>query len=385
MDIKKNIVLIVTLVVALLVSILLTVLVFAKTKEMAASEQELNKYKKDLEELVQSPHPVKKNLEKIEGDIKMLSSQLTRAHHIFGKPFRKALQAFAAEMEIDEFTLYEAWTKAYSDGFAEKKSPERILDDFLASDLFDPGRDKLDSAVTAFIAEASRNRIEEVTNVNFKSFFLEALGLPRKITPASCKLHISTLSIELAKYLEPEPPHENTHVVNLKGEVRPFTFASMRNSIPLPEDVPFILKHWAAIDDIFHRIKKQQINTVNSFSKLSLHGEKNKGFLIFTYTMDITTSQSTLKNFLNDLNNAWKDNRIYIINDLEVKARHSDISSSLKIATPTSEKDEEIPPADQSDTRVKPVMREILGIDDAVNAHLKFNYVIFIEDELERN
>ena len=112
--IKKNIVLFVVLGIALLVSIVLCFFVFQVSVKMTKHQESLLTQKDKIKKLIEEkPSPLKGNLDAINSDADQLKLKVQEIHQVFGKPYRSAIQAFAAALQVSEYSLYSKWRLAY--------------------------------------------------------------------------------------------------------------------------------------------------------------------------------------------------------------------------------------------------------------------------------
>jgi hypothetical protein len=113
--------------------------------------------------------------------------------------------------------------------------------------------------------------------------------------------------------------------------------------------------------------------------------------MIFTYNIKITGPIANIRKFMNSMLEAYKDNRIYVIKSVVLTSKEdvkSIVNSETKAAAITAkgrnryhmepEKEEIVEEPSQSGV-------PIIGINKTVTADIKFQYIIYIGDELTEN
>ncbi|MFA6294032.1 MAG: hypothetical protein WC637_19745, partial [Victivallales bacterium] len=302
--IKKNIVLFVVLGVALLVSIVLIFFVFQVSIKMTKHQESLLIQKDKIKKLIEEkPSPLKGNLEAINTDYGLLQLKVQEIHQVFGKPYRSAIQAFAAALQVNEYTLYSKWRAAYE---KEKRAetPEQIFLKFIGE--FDG--QKVDSAINAFKSTIEKSTVEGVNQSNINQLIMEGLGLPRTMSAEVCKTYMSNMDLKLNNLLKskdvglglPINVPEKSLIFNIYGD-----------NMPLPEHIGLILKHYSLLEDLAYRMKVAGIKGVNSLAKVTLEGSENRGFLTFSYKMQVVGTMESIRALINSCQDAYKDNRVY--------------------------------------------------------------------------
>jgi hypothetical protein len=179
----------------------------------------------------------------------------------------------------------------------------------------------------------------------------------------------------------------------IKGNsVEKLTFDKFEGaSLPRPDEVSYIFKHLKLIEDLLFRLKGAKVKSLDAISKESLQGVVKSNYMIFTYNIKITGPIANIRKFMNSMLEAYKDNRIYVIKSVVLTSKEdvkSIVNSETKPAAITAkgrnryhmepEKEEVVEEPSQSGV-------PIIGINKTVTADIKFQYIIYIGDELTEN
>jgi hypothetical protein len=375
--IKKNIVLFAVLGISLLVSIVLIFFVFQVSIKMTKHQENLLAQKNKIKKLIEErPSPLKGNLDAINADYAQLQLKVQEIHQIFGKPYRSAIQAFAAALQVSEYTLYSKWRQAYE---KERRieTPEQIFLKFIRE--YD--EQKIDSAINAFKATIEKRTVEDLNQANINQLIMEGLGLPRTMSAEACKTYMSNMDLRLNNLLKskdvgiglPINVPDKTLIFNIYGD-----------DMPLPEHIGFILKHYSLLEDLAYRMKAAGIKGVNSLSKVTLEGTESRGFLTFTYKMQVVSSMDSIRALINGFQDACKDNRIYIVRDISLKKEIDETKSAdgLKVTVPIV--DRRVGQVDKSRKADESYGVAVIGSSNDVIADLRIDYVIYVADEIRR-
>jgi len=379
---KRNIVLFVVLAIALLVSIVLAFFVVQVSMSMKKYQAELvverDKIKKLIEE---KPAPLKGNLEAIKSDGILVQQKVTEMHMIFGKPLRSAIQAFADALEVNEINLYSKWRTAYEKG-KKLGSNEAIFLSFMKE--FD--EQKIEDAVNAFKNTIEPKTVEDLGQSNLINLIMEGLGLPRTMSPEACTTYISNMDLKLTNLLKPGEGETCPPILVPSGA----SFFSIYKGMPPVENIGLILKHYKLLEDLVFRMKESNIKEIRSLGKVELLGTEGKGFLTLSYKMQIVGPMDSIRSFINNLQDAYKQNRVYIVKDFSIK-KAVDETKNLLAGVPTAAaRTERLGPTVPGE---KPAKKEkddetyggaVIGGSNDVVADIKFDYVIYVADEINR-
>jgi hypothetical protein len=374
--IKKNIVLFVVLGVALLFSVVLVFFVFNVSVRMAKHQENLLEQKNKIKKLIEEkPSPLKGNLDAINLDVGQLQMKVLESHQVFGKPYRFAIQAFAAALQESEYTLYSKWRAAY-----EKEKRTGTPEQFFSKFIGEYDEQKIDSAINAFKSAIEKNTVEDLYQANINQLIMEGVGLPRSMSAEACKTYMSNMELKLNKLLIskevglglPIIVPEKSMIFNIYGD-----------NMPLPEHIGLILRHYSLLEDIAYRMKAAGIKAINSLAKITLEGTENKGFLRFSYKMQVVSSMDSIRALINSFQDAYKDNRVYIVRDFSLK-KAVDETKSIVATVPLVEK--RLLPGEKSkkDKGDDAYGVALIGSSTDVIADIKIEYVIYVADEIRR-
>ncbi len=401
--IKKNMVLAIVLCATLVIALGLLYLVsrrYGGMKTSLAEVQTLRDEINDLNDVVKKPiAPLKENVESIHADFLFIRESTRDLQQVFGKPYHRALQAFATALEFETVALLkEKWTAFFRREANNRIRPQQAFLKFIGE--YD--REKVDRAVAEFKREAETHSVELLNEANLNDVILEALGHPRTMSPEACKTYITYMQASLAQMLQPQPPKEGEHVVVLGNGVDKFTFADFDNRMPLRSDVSYIIKNWKLIEDLAFRLKKSQVSHLATISRReSLKGREADAYLYLPYEIEIEGTQDAVQAFLNSLQDAWQENRTYIVRNLEFSKsvdEVANVASAAPVRPEPSAPDRrpgsrsrqdgglgaEIDAATQAAIEARADFgRVLIGRNRNVKAKIAFDYVIFIGDEIK--
>jgi len=392
---KKNIILFSVLLIGAVVSSFFIIKVINATHEMGKAADQVTELKKTITNLnKQSPIPSKDNYEKISADVLVIKEKTKKIQQIFGKPYRNAIKVLAKELGLTPEKLLESWRETYETE-ADKGSPrEFIFNKFFAT--FD--QPKVEKAVQGFIDKVSETSVEPLNQANIDGCIMEALGVPRKMEPIPCKKYMLDMQDDLIKYMT-KGGKENEEVFVFgdgvkENTVEKLTFDKFEGaSLPRPDEVSYIFKHLKLIEDLLFRLKGANVQSLDAISKETLKGITKSNYMIFTYNIKITGPIKSIRKFMNSLLEAYKDNRVYVIKTLTLTSKEdvtSIIDSESKSKDEHSRRDRsrmvmnpEVDGDVEQETSKSGV--PIIGINQAVTADIKFQYIIYIGDELTEN
>lgn len=377
--IKKNIVLFVVLGVSVLVSIVLGFFVFQVSMKMKKHQENLLTQKERIKKLIEEkPSPLKGNLDAINLDIGQLQLKVQEVHQIFGKPFRSAIQAFAEALQVSEYSLYPKWRAAY-----EKEKRTASADQIFLKFISEYDEQKIDNAINAFKATIEKRTVEDLNQSNVNQLIMEGLGLPRSMSPEACKTYMSNMDLKLNNLLKskdvgmgiPITVSDKTSIFNIYGD-----------NMPLPEHIGLILKHYSLLEDLAFRLKTTGIKGINSLAKVTLDGIENRGYLRFSYKMQVVSSMDSIRELINNFQDAYKDNRIYLVRDIALKKAvdETKLLVGVKDIAPIVERRPAPGEKIKKDKAEENYGVAIIGSSNDVCADIKIDYVIYVSDEIRR-
>jgi hypothetical protein len=391
---KKNILLFSVLLVGLGIASFFIIKVISETHEMAKAAEQVKDLKKKITDLnKQSPIPSKANYDKISKDALVIKEKTKKIQQIFGKPYTEAVKSLAKGLGMTSDELIKKWRETYKLE-SDKGSPrEFIFNKFFAT--FD--QPKVEKAVQAFADKISETSVEPLNQANIDGCIMEALGVPRKMESIPCKKYMLDMQDNLIKYMKnAEKDDEEPFLFGdtSKGtNVEKLTFDKFEGaSLPRPDEVSYIFKHLKLIEDLLFRIKKAKIKSLDAISKESLQGVTKSDYMIFTYNITVSAPINNVRKFMNSLLEAYKDNRVYVIKSMTLTSKE-DVKGIVNSDSKAKDEDKRIR-RDRSrmdmnlmdgEEEVQETSKSgvpIIGINQTVTADIKFQYIIYIGDEL---
>ena len=368
---------------------------------MSNSDKKVAQKRKEIDELnSKTPAPLEENIARINSDVKQLQDKLTDLQPRFGAPYKEGLDAFAKELEIKPAELYKKWAAIYKKGLRENESENLILQKFIREFK---DQDKFTKAQEAFRKVISKDSMEEINEGNLNSCLMEALGLPRQIDAISCKQYIKDMQTNVCAYLEEKNGDNDISVVFASPEVKKLSFEKYEDAMPRPDEVSYIFKHWRMIDDLMRRLKASKVEYLEGFKRDNIiKGEiYKKDYLIFTYTIKIKGTMASVRSFVNEMLDAYKDYKIYRIRNMELTSNDEAAKIIQDSSSGTTRKKSRRgrgrsrrgrsrkgsgngDDALASDEAKAKLYVPVLGVDDPVEAVIKFDYIIYIGNEMKR-
>lgn len=177
--------------------------------------------------------------------------------------------------------------------------------------------------------------------------------------------------------------------IELGSDVTDFSSPPIKNK----QYIDVILAHWAMVEDLVFKIIKANISKIDSISRnSSLPVEhdvfENGGYMNFKYDISLTGKLESIREFINLLQDAYIDNRIYIIKKLEI-SKITDEASDIK----ATQKDLKKEISDLAETTTEESRKEkmqeyakvIIGRekDNLVKLKLSFEYIVYTGNKLK--
>lgn len=396
--IKQNLILFIVACTTVFIFLIMLFFIFEANFEKAKADIQLDELKQKIEHLnAYKPYPSEKNIELIKKDIDTLKEKIFQLENIFGNIYAKPLSAFIQQFKqhdiqslkkklellekenipnkkiIEEtkkqlmaltaenniaFEIYflKAW-KTYIENKKKAKdqiSLNKLLDEFIESQKYDA--ETFQKAKNIFIFEMKKQTSEPLNNEIINDYILNALGIPLYFSRVKGKTMVFTVQDEINKLLIANNVAIPENQLVLFSEI---------TTIPTDEQIPYIINYCRFLEDLYKRLAKAKIESIESYNKINgLKGKENSNFLIFRYQIKVVTSQESLRNFLNSLQEAYKDNRIYVITSLSVSAM-DDSSTNLPPYIPSK------------NSKQSQQIKILLGTSDMVKASITLDYIIF--------
>ena len=254
--------------------------------------------------------PVDLNIQMIKADTEDLRKRTVSLQRIFGNPYRKALLKFAAGLKVSEDELYERLKKLYEDDNEKVKKAEILIPKLFAGLEKDKKISSADvmNEYKKFISDVQMETVEDFPSLTAGYDILgDALGLPRTMSPSIAHVYLGQMQRKLlSQRLIPGVTRLET--------VQNFTFNQFIQTFPSTSDVEDILNTMPIYEDIFRRMNACRLETVEAFERngppTKLAGDK---YLAYNFTTTVTGSIDSVRNFMNNLLDAYKENRVYVI------------------------------------------------------------------------
>ena len=318
--IKKNIIFVIVCSITLIASIFLIYLDLAKHSEIVAANEVTLKNQQDHDNAYRKGNkPVELNIEMIKKDTETLRNKTEELQRIFGKPYRKAMQNFAKNLNYSENELYAIFKELYQNPDEQNKTAENLVSKLFKKMEEDKAKnltkEKIEDALHKFIAEVQKNTVEDLTYESGRAILASALGLQRNMNAAMTHVYLTQMQNNFYKQrLIPG--------VKTLQEVQDFTFNQFTQTLPSGDAIPDILNTMPIFEDIFFRMKNAKLTSVDKFSRSKPVILSDK-YDSYEFKMDITGSLESIRTFINDLQNAYLANRVYVITWIAIEAKKS--------------------------------------------------------------
>lgn len=386
---KKNFVLFCILILSIVTFIILMALALLEWNKVKTYQSNLVELRTKVQKLnEEKPYPLKENLDNINKDTEILAQKVEEVNKLFGKPYQKALNEFVKALEENQEDndvkktkkdFVSEWRKYFKNNFKKNEQPEKLLKDFLSKQYTD---EKINEALKAFVEIVKTRSVEKINESNQFAILLDALAVPRILSPDACKVYILKMEEELNNFAKSKE-FGNPILFDEKSNV--FKVYPDTTKLPPVDFIPHIIKHYKLIEDLLYRMKASGIDNMTKLEKLNgLEGTRDGNYLVFMYQTDIIASSDNVRKFLDSLLAAHQDNIIYVVKSLsfskasdEMKGRtetKNESHSSVNVKRRASQ--QETPPTTTTE-------KLILGANDKIKAEIKFLYIIYVGDELK--
>lgn len=401
--IKQNLILFIVICATIFISLGMSYFIIRENSGRAEANVRLDKFKEKIERLnAHKPYPSVRNIEMIKDDINTVKSKTFQLENVFGNIYAKPLSAFIQyfkQYDIQElkdklktlekeniptnkkvikeinkqlttltagntdFEIYflKKW-KSYIEN--KKKGKEQILLNEILNGFIEFQKYEtktFQDAKNAFMAEMQKQTLEPLDVEIINDYILNALGIPMYFSRVKGKTMVFTVQDEINKLL-------TANNVAIAGNQ--LVFFSEITTVPSDEQIPYLINYCRFLEDFYKRLAKAKIESIESYNKINgIKGIEDNNFLVFRYQIGIAASQESLRNFLNSLQEAYKDNRIYAVKSLALSAM-DDSSTNLPPY---------IPPKDSKQSQQTKIL---LGTSDMVKASITVDYIMFKKKNL---
>ena len=312
---KKNIIFTIVAVITILGSLVLSYLDWTRhvaiTEANAVTQESQEKFDAAFKS---GNKQVDLNIKMIQNDTAELRKRTSALQRIFGKPYRKALLTFASSLKVSEDELYERMKKLFESDTGTAKTAEALVP-LLFAELEKEKKLPKDSIKNShfmkFVSDVFLDTVEKADKNDLigtgYDIFGVALGLQRTMSPSKAHVYLSQMQSEIrSRGLIPG--------VNSLEAVQNFTFNQYVQTFPSNEAVVDILNTMPIFEDIFRRMRNSHLDRVDDFKRIGpptkLNGDK---YLCYEFTANVVGTMDSIRKFLNNLLDAYKDNRVYVV------------------------------------------------------------------------
>ncbi len=314
---KKNIIFTIVAVVTILGSLFLIYLDLTQHEAISEANKITQESQEKFEAAFKSGNkPVDLNIKMIQDDTEELKKRTSSLQHIFGKPYRKALLAFAESLKVSEDDLYARMKKLFEADTGSAKTADALVP-LLFAELEKEKKLPKDSIknnqLMKFISDVFQDTVEKPDKNELEligtgyDILGSALGIQRTMSPSKAHVYLSQMQSEIrSRGLIPG--------VNSLETVQNFTFNQYVQTFPSHEAVVDILNTMPIYEDIFRRMRNSRLDRVLDFKRIApptkLNGDK---YLCYDFSAQVFGTMVSVRNFLNNLLDAYKDNRVYVV------------------------------------------------------------------------
>ncbi len=445
----RNIPLIIVLVVTVLVSAVLIYYVVIEHGKVSETNTKIEQYKQILEDAnKKKPAPVTENFKNMTIDAENLDVKAYQIQRTFGKYYRKPLITFAntiglsgkklaaafrryyqslvddakadivgsndkalidnflagkdkAKLDaaiaaygdyINESRLLKKFSKFYEDLPEEKKGliiggkrDQEILKEFFEKEKVD--KKLLEQAMEKFQEDVQALTVEPVTKANVHEFLLAAMGLPRTALVTYYKGILKNL--QNLMFRQKLIPGAET----IK-DVETLTYSDEFQ--PSQKQIPLVIRQMLMREDFFNRAKKAKITKVVSMKELTpqlVEQRVNDDYVRYTFEAVLEGPMDALRDFVNSLQNAYKDNVVYRIRDISLSRA---VPENVEDLTAVESKDPAValaskfqfPDFEPQNTEVNLLAasygKPMIGRSKDISMKISFDILLYVADELKR-
>lgn len=351
--VKDNMVLFIVMGCTILGAIVLLTFAVLGHARMYQAHAEATELRDKIADLIkQKPAPVGGNEEPMKAEAEFFKAKTAELLPHFGQIKGPALDAFIKELGVEKQKFLETFRAAWEadDDRKAQGGRQRFYRRFSRGQMPEHNwhaelkikpaeiRTRWQKGVDAFRKEYQKLTVEPVDERNQDELLMSVLGVPRNFEgrPELCMQNFMVPMARQMQELCARPPllpgekeqaerddgkkDENAPPsrVELLGEAGSFGFNYKSN--PKPDEIIDIVKNWEVIGDLGYRIIKERIYSLNSFVIRNLAGEKVGRYVIYHYTFSVTGDIARIRNLVKALNDAAKENRMYIVRSIYLYA-----------------------------------------------------------------
>jgi len=404
---QNNIFLVSLLGASLALGALLIVLAISKRMEMQDVQEQMKKLREKIGELHRGPvHSVRENLTRLQRDRLFYEKCVQKVEKIYGYPMQDALDKMAKSVAlVDEktkkadFADGDSMRRYFMAFYNEKKSSNtkgQIYDTFRREHS-----ENWSEAMRTFVQEVDSLTQEPINNTNKDEVLLALLGLPR-----DCDGSVAQANAVI------ETVHRRLDDLYAKNKI---TVAKAATDYGVPQmaaaDRNKIIHSLEALEfssNLAARIAKSGITSLDLMQLTSDSPAPQDGFLYYDFRIRVTGSLASIREAVNQLNAAFSERRIYVVQSLELsrtsleaekilnrrlgmesERKKSGRKRGVVSASHTGEEpEEETKVAELEESKLpynerKGYAEPVLGCDNLCRADLNVIYVVRMQDKLE--
>lgn len=314
---KKNIIFTIVAVITVLGSLFLIYLDLTQHEAISEANTITQESQEKFDAAFKSGNkPVDLNIKMIKEDTEELKKRTSALQRIFGKPYRKALLNFAKALKVSEDDLYERMRKLFEEDTSSAKTADALVP-LLFAELEKEKKLPKDSIknneLMKFISDVFEDTVEKPDENELErirtgyDFMGAALGIQRTMSPSKAHVYLSQMQSEIrSRGLIPG--------VNSLETVQNFTFNQYVQTFPSHDAVVDILNTMPIFEDIFRRMRNSRLDRVLDFKRIAppakINGDK---YLSYEFSAQVYGSMDSIRDFLNNLLEAYKENRVYVV------------------------------------------------------------------------
>ena len=358
---KKNIIFTIVMVLTLLAAVYLIYLDWTKHDDVSNANSQTQEFQEKYDNAFKSGiKPLANNIKMIKEDTEDLQKRTCQLQRIFGKPYRKALLRFAGLLKVSEDDLYALMKRVFENDEIKEKVAELLVPKFFAELEKEKKltHEQVMQAYKEFVSFVQSESLEEFKDFERKpetayEVLAAALGLQRVMKTDRAQKYMEDIQRRFRlKGLIPG-------VKNMK-DIRNFTFNF--DAPPSETEVVDILNTMPIYEDIFNRMSASRLELVNAFARernqpVTLPGEK---YLSYEFNTTVTGSMESVRNFINSLLNAYKDNRVYTVTWISMTSQDTqdEVEKMRNKLNPRSQADRDDDEQDGPERREGPRRRQ---------------------------
>jgi len=315
------------------------------TADMAKKVQDLRN---------QRPPAVRDNIRKVQQNTDGYSQAAAKLRLRFGQIYHPALVAFAKKLDLKmpegETDRVEYLQKLFREFWEEAKKSqprERAYLSFrnmgIEKKLWSSA--KWTESMKSFRELAGEATEEKIDERNVEDIFLSALGLVRTVNDQALLdvykrdlrfamadllaknnvklvgVYLNNPNIGIAPLTDNRAFNDFSRRTGTESETRRSVERSggESSSASSAEQFPGIMRSWEIMSDLVRRIAESKVESLEKLNLENLEGRRQDDFTIFRYEIIVRGTPDSIRKLLNNLQNAYRDNRIYVIRNFSIQ------------------------------------------------------------------